>query len=69
MRQYELFGESASEADERIALNIASARTAGVNFDVANVRVEIPKDVDVAPEIGASTRARWCRSSRATSCR
>ena len=54
MRQYELFGESASEADERIALNIASARTAGVNFDVANVRVEIPKDVDVSPEIGAT---------------
>ncbi len=54
MWQYELFGESASEAEARIAQNIASARTAGVNFDVANVRVEIPKDVDVAPEIGAT---------------
>lgn len=54
MLQYELFGESASEAEKRIARNIASAQTAGVNFDVANVRVEIPKDVDVKPEVGAT---------------
>ncbi len=54
MQQYELFGESVAETEERIALNIASARTAGVNFDVANVRVEIPKDVDVAPELGST---------------
>ena len=68
MWQYEIFGESADEANERIARNIASARTVGVNFDVANVRVEIPKDVDVAPEVGmtevdAAHRAKYARTA------
>lgn len=66
--QYEHFCESAAEADERIAQNVASAEVAGIDFDVANVRVEIPKDVDVAPEEGtteidAAHRVKYARTA------
>ncbi len=68
MLQYDLFGESAAEADERVAQNVASAEAAGVDFDVANVRVEIPRDVDVAPEVGtteidAAHRVKYARTA------
>ena len=68
MLQYDLFGESAAKADERVAQNVASAEAAGVDFDVANVRVEIPRDVDVAPEVGtteidAAHRVKYARTA------
>lgn len=68
MRQYKPFWESTSTEDERFKQNIESARTVGINFDVANVRVEIPKDVDVAPEIGltavdAAHRVKYARTA------
>ena len=68
MLQYDQFGESAAEAEERIARNVASAESAGIDFDVAKVRVEIPRDVDVAPEVGtteidAAHRVKYARTA------